>query len=191
MVQQACFAQVALIDSLLEIFLENLGQLGFGDSALLILAGTRGYPLGEHGYVGVANNLHAQSLHVPLLVKLPKADESMQNRRSHRLIQTSVIGDWLADPAEVNSYCDILRPEDAAPIFSAAYDNDQTAVETSGWKLLQNVDKDGIKTHLLYAKPDDRWEVNDVASRCPGIVDDLIKLLADHEAAREAGASSA
>ena len=30
-----------------------------------------------------------------------------------------------------------------------------------------------LETPRLYAKPDDRWEVNDVANRCPGVVEEL------------------
>jgi hypothetical protein len=33
----------------------------------------------------------------------------------------------------------------------------------------------------LYVKPDDRWEANDVASRCPQIVERLSELLSDFE----------
>ncbi len=51
--------------------------------------------------------------------------------------------------------------------------NGQTqAIQTHAWKLIRH----GSKCEL-YAKPDDRWEVNDVSRRCPHIVESLAGLL--------------
>jgi hypothetical protein len=35
----------------------------------------------------------------------------------------------------------------------------------------------------LFVKPDDRWEINDVVSRCPGIVEGLQTALTQYELA--------
>ena len=173
--QQACFAQVAIIDRMLEIFLDNVAQHPHGQGAVLIVAGLRGYHLGEHGYVGIANDLYAQSLHVPLLVQLPEDAEPFQNRRSHALVQTNLIGDWIADAEKVKDRCAIISAPDSNPLFFTT--EKAAAVQTAAWKFLRQIDgEDGI-SEQLFAKPDDRWEVNDVARRCPGIVEELEALL--------------
>ena len=176
-VQQACFAQVAIIDRMLEIFLDDIAQHPQGQSAVLIVAGVRGYHLGEHGYVGIANDLYAQSLHVPLLVKLPEGAEAFQNRRSHALVQTKLIGDWIADPEKVKDHCAIISDTDSQPLFFTT--DKSSAVQTAAWKFLRHVDSEGVISEQLFAKPDDRWEVNDVARRCPGIVEELEALLSE------------
>jgi hypothetical protein len=33
-----------------------------------------------------------------------------------------------------------------------------------------------LTTIELYAKPDDRWEANEVADRCPGVVDEMLAI---------------
>jgi len=176
-IQQACFAQVVVIDRMLGIFLEHLDQHPTGKSADVLIAGVRGYCLGEHEYVGIANDLFAQSLHVPLLVKLSDDNEPFQNRRSHELIQTSLIGDWIGNAKRAQDHCAIIVGADSQPlIFNSGQ---HTAVQTTAWKFLRQVDKDGIVSEQLFAKPDDRWEVNDVARRCPQIVEDMNALLED------------
>ena len=174
-VQQSCFAQIAIIDGMLGVFMDHLAQHEMGQSAVVIVAGLRGYELGEHGYVGPASNLYAQSLHVPLLVRFPEAEESNRNRRSHCLIQTSTIGDWILDSQTVKDQCEIIMDRDSPPIFLSS--KSAAAVQTAQWKLLSWTDDEGIIFEQLFAKPDDRWEVNDVARRCPQIVESLQELL--------------
>lgn len=47
-------------------------------------------------------------------------------------------------------------------------------LQTHAWKLIT----DGDRTSL-YVKPDDRWEINDVSRRCPGIVEAMENALTD------------
>ena len=177
-IQQSCFAQVTIIDSMLGIFTDYLDQHDVAQSAVIVVAGLRGYELGEHGYVGPATNLYAQSLHVPLFVKLPGAEEAFKNRRSHCLVQTSIIGDWILESKNVQDYCAIMTDTDSQPLFFSA--GQSSAIQTAAWKFLRSVHKNGVFTEMLFAKPDDRWEVNDVASRCPQIVEEMETLLAQN-----------
>ncbi|MEN6497302.1 MAG: hypothetical protein ABFD16_23645, partial [Thermoguttaceae bacterium] len=41
----------------------------------------------------------------------------------------------------------------------------------------------------LFVKPDDRWEVNDVADRCANLVEPLQEVLAEYEQAIRTGSS--
>jgi len=174
-VQQSCFAQVAIVDSMLGIFLDHLEQHDVANLAVVIVAGLRGYELGEHGCVGPASNLFAQSLHVPLFVKLPDAEETLKNRRSHCLIQSGIIGEWILDPMKVEDHTAIVMDANSQPLFFRS--NQSYAIQTAAWKFIHSVDKDGVFSEMLYAKPDDRWEVNDVASRCPQIVEEMEALI--------------
>lgn len=174
-VQQACYAQVTIIDGVLDIFLDHVAQHPVGQAAVMILAGTRGYSLGDHGYVGIGKTLHSPSLHVPLLVKLAKREQSHQNLRSHSLIQTSAIGDWITAPDSIIDHCKTIMPTDSSPIFFS--DGGDMAIQTAMWKLIRCVGSDSVITESLFAKPDDRWEVNDVARRCPQIIDELDGML--------------
>ena len=47
----------------------------------------------------------------------------------------------------------------------------QSALRTPAWFLHQGTTDDPPK---LFVKPDDRWEVNDVANRCPEIVEQMV-----------------
>lgn len=179
-VQQACYAQVTTIDQVLEIFLQHLTQHSVGRTSVVIVSATRGYSLGEHGYVGIGKTLHSPSLHVPLLAKLPDALQSNQNIRSHRLIQTSAVGRWINHSESIIDDCQTIMASDSRPIFFST--KRDLAIQTATWKLMRCVDTDGIITESLFAKPDDRWEVNDVARRCPQIVDDLERKLAKRDA---------
>ena len=54
------------------------------------------------------------------------------------------------------------------------------SIQTHAWKLIKKTSADGLSNGdqlELYAKPDDRWEVNDVSRRCPKIVEALETLL--------------
>jgi len=174
-IQQSCFAQVAIIDSMLGIFTDYLDQHDVAQSAVMMVAGLRGYELGEHGRVGPATSLYAQSLHVPMFVKLPDAEEAFKNRRSHYLVPTSIIGDWILETKKVEDYCAIMTDTDSKPLFFSS--GQSYAIQTAAWKFLCSVDKDGVFSEKLFAKPDDRWEVNDVASRCPQIVEEMEALI--------------
>ncbi len=57
----------------------------------------------------------------------------------------------------------------------------QRAIRTPAWYLRAALEPE------LFAKPDDRWEINNVASRCQDVVERLLEALAGYEAALAAG----
>jgi hypothetical protein len=59
--------------------------------------------------------------------------------------------------------------------------NGQRAIRTPAWFLRANLDPE------LYAKPDDRWEINDVATRCREVVECLQDVLTEYELTLPAG----
>ena len=54
-----------------------------------------------------------------------------------------------------------------------------TAIVTPAWHLVLDCGRDGVEQRpRLYAKPDDFFEVTDVADRCPAVADELCRALA-------------
>jgi arylsulfatase A-like enzyme len=180
----ACAAQVSLLDRCLEAFLEWFdAQLAARDT-LLVLLGSRGYPLGEHGRVGMAEagtaqtSLHEELVHVPWIVRMP--DGAGASDRSQALIQPADLAGTLAEWFQLASnqlapgccsWLNLLRGE--RPAFRdraclQADDGQERAIRTAAWHLIRPA---GGAARKLFAKPDDRWEANEVADRCGDVAD--------------------
>lgn len=64
---------IAYMDHEIGKLLAGLDSLGVLDNTLVIITSDHGEGLGEHGYVGHGTSLYAQELHVPLLLRFPRA----------------------------------------------------------------------------------------------------------------------
>ncbi len=199
--QQACAAQVILIDDFLGAILELMETDPIWQSTLFCVMSTRGYPLGEHQRVGepVASSesselldldhpesgfdtqLYNESIHVPLMMCLPNRPEFKQTRavRNASLVRPSCLSEflinWLTGSAEAieKRWQSIAysMPEPRREVVCTIAGQAQT-IQTHAWKLVRR------GAHVeLYVKPDDRCEVNDVSRRCPHVVAQLIGLL--------------
>jgi arylsulfatase A-like enzyme len=73
---------------------------------------------------------------------------------------------------EAGAYRDRLCVAGAGP---------ERAIRTPAWYLRAGIDPE------LFAKPDDRWEINNVASRCRDVVECLLDALARYESTLPAG----
>ena len=70
--QHAYAGQVALLDLCLEAFLETAQATAGWERTLLALTSPRGYPLGEHRWVGASDEVvYEEQIHVPCLIRLP------------------------------------------------------------------------------------------------------------------------
>ncbi len=167
-VQQSCAAQVTLIDELLGVFLDQVDHHPVASNSILVCTALSGYPIGEHGLVGTVGQLHAESVHVPGFVRLPNRINAAI--RAANLVQpvdiNTILRKWLSGSnAEEFGKCALPdKPLEAAISIS----KQSQSFETHAWKLIKN--PQGSK---LYAKPDDRWEVNDIQDRCTEIAADL------------------
>ncbi len=65
-------ARVAFADEHVGALLDHLKEEGLYDDALIVLTADHGQSLGEHGYDGHIISLYQQTLHAPLLIKLPR-----------------------------------------------------------------------------------------------------------------------
>lgn len=185
-IQQAYAGQISLLDACLEVFLEACTTAPSADQTVLMLASPRSYPLGEHGRIGpVDASLYGESLHVPCLVRYP--DHRYEMQRCHQLVQPSdwyaTLLDWFALPRPSPSHWgNALRAlldgqieSDRVCAVSAA----GRALRTGTWLLLCHEDE----SHELFAKPDDRWEINEVSDRCRDLIPELLLLLDEFQSA--------
>ena len=109
--QQACSAQVFLLDKFLGFVLDLMDSESWNET-LFCLMSSRGFPMGEHGLIGqtsepksTSDTLHNESLHVPLMISLPNGsgDQASQPNSVHAIrngslvsteIISSVVANW-------------------------------------------------------------------------------------------------
>jgi hypothetical protein len=88
------------------------------------------------------------------------------------------LAEWLELPGDdVPGVCQSLLPlakGGNAPgrQLAVATASGQRAVRSPAW-LLRESQADGETRRELFAKPDDRWEVNEVSSRCGDVAEQL------------------
>ena len=187
-IQHAYAGQIVLLDACLEVLLDAVDASRGADNTLLVVTSPRGFPLGEHQRVGPCDHaLYGELLHVPLLCRFP--DKSFATIREQGLIQPASLYDTLADwfgvlerpPSHWGH--SFLAPDDANAKHrdrTLSLSAGQQAVRTPGWFLCTT--PEGVAN--LYVKPDDRWEVNEIANRRDDVVELLLEVLRDAQQKR-------
>lgn len=203
-IRRAYGGQIKLFDECLAAFLELFAASGLQEDTLLVLMGTLGFPLGEHAVIGHADELlHEEFIHVPCLLRFP--DGLGANERTTGLVQPSdlaaTILDWAdCDHAAVDGEsllpllkgeCDSIRDRACSVAYNPTSPvggmPSELAIRTRYWHLRLDLqaapnDEDSLAVQpLLYVKPDDRWEQNEIASRCPEQVEALRTAIDDME----------
>jgi len=194
-IAQSYAGQVSLLDGCLDAFLQFLDGSPIGRNTVVVLSSPRGFPLGEHRRIGPCDDaLYAELVHVPLIVRLPGGVGAAG--RSQALVEPADLLPTLLECCGVEerpalptggSLLGIVR-EDVAALrdrLGIVGSDPDRALRTPAWHLHT------AATSELYAKPDDRWEVNDVASRCHDIVESLRVALVQYEQRLRAGESTA
>ena len=170
-------AQVMALDACFGDLLQSLDAAASG-KWLVVLCGTRGFPLGEHQRVGgVDERLHVEQLHVPLVWRFPDG--------RHRLSRHGMLASLVDLPAALltDTGNPFHWPERNA--LFATSPSGARVIRTTDWTLRtepQDSSEDssgrlGPTLCELYVRPDDRWEANDVANLCSDVVDDLLAKL--------------
>ena len=185
---QAYAGQVAAVDECLGLLLEALDEQSWSDEALLIVTSPRGYPLGEHRRVGAADQaLYAELLQVPLLVRFPHRAGALL--RTQAIVQPAAVYDTIAGGRGLD-LSRLQAGEAIAPADTAvAFHGRERAIRTPAWFLREVAGDESSHEpprRELFAKPDDRFEVNEVASRCGEECELLAARLAEFEAAARA-----
>jgi hypothetical protein len=180
-------AQVSVIETCLAGFVEAFEQFTFEGKKLTMICGTSGFALGEHGCVGHdCQSLYSEQIHLPCLLMTEENPGPLP--RVTGFAQPVDIGTtlvhWLtgieAEEAPGQSFVSFLdypggKLRDV--VFAKNLAGEST-IHTPAWLMKQGGAVE------LYAKPDDRWEANDVASRCPEIVEQLCQHLLAMQAGR-------
>jgi hypothetical protein len=173
--------QVAALDDCLGDLLDAMVELPDAENTLLAVLGARGYPLGEHLRVGLCDAaLYSELTHVPLLVRLP--NEGSRLLRTGALVSLDDVPESLA-----NFLADVPLPlvqlGEGQPLpwrdhLLMASQADR-AIRTPAWLLRSETSSPETLAApcQLYVKPDDRWEVNDIADRCGEITEQLAAAL--------------
>lgn len=185
-------AQTVVLDECIGVLTAALEEAGLASETLVVLVGCRGFALGEHGAVGAGvKMLYGEQLHLPLLLRVA-SDAPIAPPRSPLIVQPqdllATLLDWFGAPTDslgagAFSLLDVEAEETPPrPIVAALGQDGEMAVRTSHWMLRQPA-RNGETSQTrrlpeLYAKPDDRWEANEIADRC---VEETAELLAAAE----------
>ncbi len=180
-------AQVSLIDGCLSLFFDAIRAAAADHPLSTLVTSPRGYPLGEHGVVGYAPaSTYADQLHVPMIVHgLPGIE--LPQRRQIMMQPPDVFGTVVAllgladDRAATGAGSLIADPMglDTHPHWQRAACHGQGALgfRTHNWYLQRMESAIGSEARTepvrLFAKPDDRREINEVSRLAPEVVEKL------------------
>lgn len=171
-------AAVTAFDAELGSLAEMLRARDLAQSTAWVLTAGYGWPLGEHGLVGPAGSrLHPELVHLPLLIRLPGNRQGM--RRVPAFTQIADLGPTLLDlfgvPARAALPGASLVPLTAGTNTPWREDarsarGEERSLRTADWAYLPPTAAGPAR---LYRRPDDLWEVNDLAPRYPDECDRL------------------
>ena len=189
--QRSYAAAVTYLDAGLGLLLDDLQERGLLDEVTVLVTSGFGQNLGEHGVVAAEVPwLHEELVHLPLMVRLPGREQA--GRRVTGLTQpvdlapTLLAGFGLsAAPAHGASLWPLIRGQaEAVRAYACSglkrCESIEWAVRTPHWALLLQVApgaEPAPRPARLYAKPDDRWEVNDVYQHHPELTQHLEEIL--------------
>lgn len=175
-------ARVEELDRCIGEFFEELREADLFDGALISFTADQGWPLGEHDAVGFAKPwLNEERDHIPLVMKVPGGSQAA---RSPGLITTTDLGPTIDEffglvPDESlggKSLAPLIRGE---PVLIREYlisglAEEEFSLRTQNWKLILPCGEALVdRPRQLYEKPEDRWEVNDLATLKTDIADHL------------------
>jgi hypothetical protein len=174
-------AQVSLLDACLGPLLDIVAGRSAGQRWTILFAGVRGIGLGLHGRVGCGPTPpYSELIHLPAI--LVDHRERMAAQRYGGLLVPADLGVTLrelagerpaaaSDPQAGRSLLRLLdawEPPDRDRVICRA--GHGTAVATAAWQAVLPAAADPAERAVeLYAKPDDFFEVCDVADRCPEV----------------------
>jgi arylsulfatase A-like enzyme len=165
----------------------------------LIVTSWRGQNLGEHGMVGDFRPwLFEEMVHVPLIVRLPQREQS--GRRVAHLTQPVDIVATLFDvcrdehPADWHGHSLLPLCRGGGPIRSYAVmahwqpGAAELALQTPDVKIILPTEvphDDPPRRAMLFVKPDDRWDVNDLRQQNLDDAEHMERTLMDFVAASQ------
>ncbi len=183
--QNTYAAAVTVFDAQIGVALDVFRERGLLDDLLLCVTARSGLPLGEHGMIGAVRPiLHDEFVHVPLLMHLPGAVHA--GMRIGALTQPldllPTFLESLGRPMTPMHGCNLwplIRGETEAvrPYAVSAMcvgKEEIWLLRTPDWAFHLPV---GERTPQLFAKPGDRWEVNDLYQQQIEVADPMARTL--------------
>lgn len=163
-------AEVASNDRSFGELIAELRRRGLYDQSLILFVADHGEEHDEHGFLGHANNLYAETLDVPMIIKWPR--QTVGERVPMLAQQIDILPTILRAVG--------LRPPDGLPgsdlfTLSAAPDReafshlrydgrDGMSVVADGWKLILPFSRKLAAGPELYRRDKDRGDQNDLAA---------------------------
>ncbi|MSQ96362.1 MAG: hypothetical protein EXR98_17665 [Gemmataceae bacterium] len=189
--QNTYAAVVTVFDAQLGALLDRLRERKMLDDMLLCVTARSGLPLGEHGMIGMPRpGLHDELVHVPLLLRLPRAAEA--GLRIAALTQPvdllPTFSETLLQPIPplhggslwplIHGEVEQLRPYAVAGQRIAGYENWlMRTLDAALHVPIGQPEEVPARTPLLFLKPEDRWEVNDLYQQQMATADAMEKAL--------------
>lgn len=180
-------ALVTTLDAELGDLFKQLRTGSLHESAMWLLTSDFGYPLGEHGQVGRYRPwLHEELVHLPLVLRLAGSAEG--GRRLPAFTQppdlyATVLEAFGIPPGAAGHGRGLLGmvrggEETRAAVCTGLELNGvrEWALRTPEWALLlpgPQPEGEPARPSMLFEKPDDRWEVNDLHIRQMEKVEEL------------------
>jgi arylsulfatase A-like enzyme len=192
-------AVVTTLDAELGAVFDELRVRGLDQTAAWLVTSDLGYPLGEHGQVGLHRPwLYEELVHLPLLLRLPAAAEA--GRRVSAFTQPADLFPTLLELLGAELPTGPVHGHSLIPLATGKADSVReyacTGLAVNGvaeWAirtpdralLLSGTQPEGDppREPLLYDKPDDRWEVNDLRPRNVELAEQLEDVLRKYVAA--------
>jgi len=179
--------QLTLLDACLAMLLDAVADRQADHPWTVLVAGVRGLGLGLHGRIGCGPlPPFGELLHLPAILVDPGGRMAAQ-RYGELLLPADIAATLLQqtgaatpagdDPWQGRSLEGLFQswriPQRDRVLSSGA---GGLAIATPAWHLVLPAADDGAAAPLLYAKPDDYFEVCDVADRCSDVATELAEL---------------
>jgi len=189
-ISHAYAGQVSLLDQCVGALNDALVSSRIHEETLLIFTSPRGFPLGEHLCIGAGDHaLYGEMLHVPWFVRFP--DRQGATTRPQTFVQPPDLYTTLLDWFQVEQTSAYTSGGSLLPVSQdsqlvlhdracSTFDR-QRAIRTPSWFLRQTDSQ-----NELFAKPDDRWEMNEVSDRCAKVVQQMNQAYELYQAAANA-----
>ena len=168
-----------------------LGSRGLYDDTLIVFTSDHGEEFKEHGRWRHGENLHAESLNVPIIVRFPgqSKGERVAAAVQHIDLMPTIL-DYLGleIPEAVQGRSLIGRPGLEGEIYSHLFLSGfplYHSVVDGEWKLIRRIDENGTQTYQLYNWLEDAGETRDLVAEKPERTAALARLLEDRLAAEE------
>lgn len=192
---QVYAAQVCVLDACLGVVRDWLTTSPIGRETLLVITSARGFSLGEHHRVGECDEaLYSELVQVPMMVRFP--NQSRATDRSYHLVQPSDLaqtlcewhgagGEGLAEGTSLLRAMDGEEEDRVRQCIGILGPGTEQALVTPAWFMRQ------APLPELFSRPDDRWCANDVANRCPNILEAMSAALSQYRQAMQSGQTEA